>query len=66
MSAGALAIGLHAADPLIGIGITLAILRITLDSRRTVRGGRHHWLRLLARFLSDVSAKYVPGDPGRR
>jgi cation diffusion facilitator family transporter len=41
-SAGAVAIGLPAADPLIGLGITLVILRITLESWRTVRGSDHH------------------------
>jgi cation diffusion facilitator family transporter len=37
-SAAALAVGLPAADPLIGLGITAVILRITLDSWRSVRG----------------------------
>ena len=41
-SAGALAAGLQVADPLIGLGITLVILRITWDSWRTVRGGHAH------------------------
>lgn len=41
-SAGAVAAGLQAADPLIGLGITVVILRITLDSWRTVRGGHPH------------------------
>ena len=36
-SAGAVAIGLPVADPLIGLGITLVIARITLESWRTVR-----------------------------
>jgi cation diffusion facilitator family transporter len=36
-SAGALAIGLDVADPLIGLAITLVILRITWQSWRTVR-----------------------------
>jgi cation diffusion facilitator family transporter len=40
VSACALAVGLDAADALIGLAITLAILRITWDSWRTVRG-RH-------------------------
>jgi cation diffusion facilitator family transporter len=40
-SAGAVAAGLDVADPLIGLGITLVILRITLDSWRTVRGREH-------------------------
>ena len=41
-SAGAVAAGLQVADPLIGLGITLVILRITWDSWRTVRGGHVH------------------------
>jgi cation diffusion facilitator family transporter len=36
-SAAAVAIGLEVADPLIGLAITLVILRITWDSWRTVR-----------------------------
>lgn len=36
-SAAAVAIGADIADPLIGLGITLVILKITLDSWRTVR-----------------------------
>ena len=39
-SAGALAIGLDIADPLIGLAITLVILRITWQSWGTVRGHR--------------------------
>lgn len=36
------AVGLPLADPLIGLGITVVILKITFDSWRTVRGvGRH-------------------------
>ena len=42
-SAVAVAIGLPIADPLIGLAITLVILRITWESWRTVRGRhRHH------------------------
>jgi len=41
-SAVALAVGLQAADPLIGLGITIVILRITRDSWKTVRGGHSH------------------------
>ena len=41
-SAAALAAGLEVADPLIGLAITLVILRITWDSWRTVRGHRPH------------------------
>lgn len=41
-SAVALAIGLDVADPLIGLAITLVILRITWQSWRTVRGHHAH------------------------
>ena len=41
-SAAAVAIGLDRADPLIGLAITVVILKITWDSWRTVRGGTHH------------------------
>lgn len=41
-SAGALALGLSSADPLIGLGISVLILRITWQSWRTVRGGHAH------------------------
>ena len=41
-SALAVALGLSAADPLIGLGISVLILRITWQSWRTVRGGRTH------------------------
>ncbi len=37
-SAAAIAVGMPAADPLIGLGITAVILKITWDSWRTVRG----------------------------
>ena len=37
-SAAAVALGLDAADPVIGLGITLVILRITWASWKTVRG----------------------------
>jgi cation diffusion facilitator family transporter len=40
-SAAALAIGLDIADPLIGLAITLLILRITWQSWGTVRGHHH-------------------------
>ena len=40
-SAAVVAVGLDLADPLIGLGITLIILRITWQSWRTVRGHRH-------------------------
>jgi divalent metal cation (Fe/Co/Zn/Cd) transporter len=40
-SAAVVALGLEIADPLIGLGITLVILRITSDSWRTVRRGSH-------------------------
>lgn len=38
-SAFAVAVGLDLADPLIGLAITLVILRITWDSWRTIRAG---------------------------
>jgi divalent metal cation (Fe/Co/Zn/Cd) transporter len=40
-SAVVVGLGLPIADPLIGLGITLVILRITLQSWRTVRGQGH-------------------------
>jgi len=40
-SALAVAVGLEIADPLIGLAITVVILRITWDSWRTVRGHQH-------------------------
>jgi divalent metal cation (Fe/Co/Zn/Cd) transporter len=39
--AAALALGIPIADPLIGLAITLVILRITVQSWRTVRGHAH-------------------------
>jgi cation diffusion facilitator family transporter len=41
-SAVAVAAGLRLADPLIGLAITLVILRITWHSWKTVRGGHAH------------------------
>jgi cation diffusion facilitator family transporter len=41
-SAAVVALGLQIADPLIGLAITVVILRITRDSWRTVRAGHHH------------------------
>jgi cation diffusion facilitator family transporter len=41
-SAAVVAVGLQIADPLIGLAITVVILRITRDSWRTVRGNHHH------------------------
>ena len=41
-SAAALAIGADVADPLIGLAITVVILRITRQSWRTVRAGPRH------------------------
>jgi cation diffusion facilitator family transporter len=41
-TAAVVALGMPIADPLIGLAITAVILRITLDSWRTVRGGAHH------------------------
>jgi cation diffusion facilitator family transporter len=40
-SAAVVALGLNVADPLIGLGITLVILRITWSSWNTVRGHHH-------------------------
>jgi divalent metal cation (Fe/Co/Zn/Cd) transporter len=42
LSAAAVAIGAPIADPLIGLAITLVILRITWASWQTVRGGGVH------------------------
>jgi divalent metal cation (Fe/Co/Zn/Cd) transporter len=44
-SAIVVALGVPIADPLIGIGITLVILRITWQSWGTVRGHRSHCQR---------------------
>ena len=41
-SAAAVALGAQVADPLIGLAITVVILRITAQSWRTVRDGHHH------------------------
>jgi cation diffusion facilitator family transporter len=41
-SAAAVAIGADVADPLIGLAITVVILRITWQSWQTVSGGHHH------------------------
>lgn len=41
-SAAALALGLHALDPLIGLAITAVILRITWQSWLTLRGDQPH------------------------
>ena len=41
-SAAVVAVGVPVADPLIGLAITLVILRITWQSWLTVRGGHHH------------------------
>ncbi len=40
-TAAFVAIGLPIADPLIGLGITAIILKITLDSWRAIRGDQH-------------------------
>jgi cation diffusion facilitator family transporter len=42
VSAAAVAAGVQEADPLIGLAITIVILRITWDSWKTVRGGHSH------------------------
>ena len=41
-SAVAVSVGLSAADPLIGLGISILILRITWQSWQTIRGGHTH------------------------
>jgi cation diffusion facilitator family transporter len=41
LSAGLVALGLERADPLVGLAITLIILRITWNSWRTIRHGIH-------------------------
>jgi cation diffusion facilitator family transporter len=41
-SAAVVALGVEIADPIIGLAITIVILRITWASWRTVRGGRRH------------------------
>ena len=41
-SAIVVALGLRIADPIIGLAITLVILKITLDSWQTIYGGRRH------------------------
>jgi cation diffusion facilitator family transporter len=41
-SAVAVGAGLRVADPIIGLVITVVILKITLDSWRTIRGGHSH------------------------
>jgi cation diffusion facilitator family transporter len=41
LSAALVAIGLERADPLVGLAITLVILRVTWNSWRTVRHGLH-------------------------
>lgn len=42
VSAAVVAIGLEAADPVIGLAIAVVILRITWQSFQTVRGHHHH------------------------
>jgi cation diffusion facilitator family transporter len=41
-SAAVVAVGLPIADPLIGLAVTIVILRVTWDSWRTVSGHDHH------------------------
>lgn len=40
LSAGVVALGIPIADPLIGLAITVVILRITWQSWRTIQGSR--------------------------
>lgn len=42
VSAVAIAAGVPTLDPLIGLGMTVMILRITRESWHTVRGHSHH------------------------
>jgi cation diffusion facilitator family transporter len=42
LTAGLVALGLERADPIVGMAITLVILKITWDSWRTIRHGIHH------------------------
>jgi divalent metal cation (Fe/Co/Zn/Cd) transporter len=42
LSAAVVALGIQVADPLIGLGITLVILKITWDAWRTVRAADDH------------------------
>jgi cation diffusion facilitator family transporter len=42
LSAGLVAVGLNAADPLVGLAITAVILKVTWDSWHTVRAGATH------------------------
>jgi divalent metal cation (Fe/Co/Zn/Cd) transporter len=42
LSAGVVAVGFELADPLIGLAITLVILKITRDSWHTVRAAPVH------------------------
>jgi cation diffusion facilitator family transporter len=41
-SAAVVALGLQIADPIIGMVITLVILRVTWEAWRTIRSGDHH------------------------
>jgi len=41
-SAAFVAVGIETADPIIGLGITVVILKITWDSWRTIRSGPEH------------------------
>ncbi len=41
VSAGAVALGAKLADPIVGLVITIVILKITWDSWRTIRGHHH-------------------------
>ncbi len=41
LTAGLVALGLERADPIVGMAITLVILKITWDSWRTIRHGIH-------------------------
>ena len=60
-SAGALAVGLQAADPLLGLAITLVILRITWQSWQAIRDGpaHSHYARPVAKPQRKALARGV-------
>jgi cation diffusion facilitator family transporter len=60
-SAAVVALGFEIADPLIGVGITLVILRITWDSWKTIRGGHMH-----DHHEHDQLASVIPPSRTRR
>jgi cation diffusion facilitator family transporter len=63
-SAAALFLGLDVADPLVGLGITIVILRITWQSWRTVRGYDEQAQR--CRFIGRGRAPHRSAPPTAR